>query len=186
MPIKLLYSIRADGAFAAALRPGPFATGIAGGMLAGLSIGTLGYILLARKSVAVSGYIQKQLAAVSMFLPETKTERRWFVLVSLTAGICEEFLYRGFLIHYLHSLSLHLELWMALLLSSVIFGLAHVYQGVKGILQTALLGFFFGLIFLMSGTLLLPILLHVLIDLRILLLLPRTKDVLPALSPELP
>jgi membrane protease YdiL (CAAX protease family) len=49
----------------------------------------------------------------------------------------------------------------------VIFGLAHSYQGVKGVLGTALGGFVLGLLFLLSESLIPSIVLHVLLDLQV-------------------
>jgi membrane protease YdiL (CAAX protease family) len=37
--------------------------------------------------------------ALAAALPHTRTELYWFGAVSLTAGFCEEFLYRGYRIH---------------------------------------------------------------------------------------
>ncbi|HUD96027.1 MAG TPA: hypothetical protein VMO24_00690, partial [Woeseiaceae bacterium] len=47
------------------------------------------------------------------FLPQTDREFRHFVVLSMTAGIVEELVYRGFLLWYL---SLHAPLWVAVLL----------------------------------------------------------------------
>jgi membrane protease YdiL (CAAX protease family) len=103
--------------------------------------------------------------------PETWTERRWWILVGITAGVCEEVLFRGFVLHYLHSYPWQLNLTLALLLSAIIFGAQHLYQGAKGVASTTVAGVFFGLLFLLSGSLLLPILLHALMDLRLLVIL---------------
>jgi membrane protease YdiL (CAAX protease family) len=56
-----------------------------------------------------------------------------------------------------------------------VFGLAHGYQGIKGIFGTAILGAVLMIIFFAAGNLWLPIAIHALIDLRVLLLL-RTGD----------
>ena len=61
---------------------------------------------------------------------------------------------------------------VAVLASSVLFGLAHLYQGWLGMLLTALLGLGMAWLFLPTGSLLLPIVLHVLIDLRGLVMVP--------------
>lgn len=53
-------------------------------------------------------------------------------MVCITAGICEEVVYRGFLMQYFHTLPFHLSLAWAMVASSVIFGIAHLYQGVAG------------------------------------------------------
>lgn len=110
------------------------------------------------------------------FFPATRTERRWWVFVSVTAGCCEETLFRGFMLHYLHVLPWTLSLTLALLVSSCIFGLNHLYSGVSGVAASATGGFLFGLLFLLGGNLLLPVLLHALTDLRMLVILPTRAE----------
>jgi membrane protease YdiL (CAAX protease family) len=64
-------------------------------------------------------------------------------------------------------------------ISSVIFGAAHLYQGVAGVIVTAILGLIFSAIVLTTGTLVVPMILQALIGLRILLIL-RPKQQLAA------
>jgi uncharacterized protein len=116
------------------------------------------------------------LKSFSYFFPATWTERRWWVLVSITAGVCEEVVFRGFLLHYLHVFPWTLSLTLALLVSSAIFGFNHLYQGAGGVAGTAILGFLFGLLFLLTGNLLLPIILHGVMDLRLLAVLRPPAD----------
>ena len=52
----------------------------------------------------------------------------------------------------------------ALAASSVLFGMAHSYQGVSGMIATALVGAAFGWVYLETGSLLLPVLLHAALD----------------------
>ncbi len=108
---------------------------------------------------------------LAFILPVTQEERAWFALVSVTAGICEEVLYRGFLIRYLSDGPWHVGLWIALAVASVAFGLGHGYQGLSGIIGTTVLGAVIAVIFLATGSLWLPMALHAIIDLRMLLLL---------------
>jgi len=75
--------------------------------------------------------------SASIYLPRTRNEFRWFVLVSISAGICEELLFRGFLMWYIGQFG---PIIVAVLISSILFGFAHAYQGWKGILQSGLLG----------------------------------------------
>jgi CAAX protease family protein len=122
--------------------------------------------------------------SLSYFFPATWTERRWFTFACITAGICEETLYRGFLLHYLHIFPCRLGLTLALLVSTVIFALGHLYGGVGGVVGSALGGFLFGLLFLLIGNLSLLMLLHALFDLRALLLLrPPSDELFPRYSP---
>src|SRR5262249_23608246 len=78
------------------------------------------------------------------------------------AGLCEEFLYRGFAIAALRRSGL--VAWEAIALSSVLFGLAHLYQGRSGLVGTLLLGAVFGTARLAYDTLIPVILWHGTVD----------------------
>ena len=143
--------------------------GITAGMLIAIMVPAV-MALWSEKIRAKAGKAAKKLA---FLLPSTKDERRWWWVVCLTAGICEEVVYRGFLFHYLHILPFHLSLTWTLVASSVIFGIAHLYQGVGGAVQTVLIGALLGAFFLVTGSLLLPMVVHAVLDLRVLALLPE-------------
>jgi uncharacterized protein len=151
--------------------------------VAGALIGLLLVIALsalqARRSAAIREKMEEAFLRLSFILPRTGEERIWWIFVSLTAGICEEILYRGFLIHYFFAAPFHAGLLLTVIISSVIFGVAHLYQGVAGVISTAILGLIFSAVFLTTGTLVVPMILHALIDLRILLIL-RPKQQLSA------
>lgn len=101
--------------------------------------------------------VRRQSGELSAIAPHTATEQHAFLWVSITAGMCEEILYRGLL---LAVLSAALGLWPAVILSTAIFGLGHAYQGWKGILKTAAMGLVLALLAVGSGSLFVPILLH--------------------------
>ncbi|MGY1813218.1 CPBP family glutamic-type intramembrane protease [Blastococcus sp. SYSU D00820] len=102
-------------------------------------------------------------------LPRTRAERRLFTVVGLTAGICEEWLYRGFFLAVVAAVSGGLSNAVLVVVAAVAFGVAHAYQGVAGIVTTGVLGAVLAGLYLDTGSLLLPVLLHALIDLRFLL-----------------
>jgi len=143
------------------------------GFTAGLAIVILLPAVLALRSEKIRTKAGKAAQKLVFLLPSTGEERRWWWLVCITAGICEELVYRGFLLHYLHVLPFHMSLTWALVAGSVIFGVGHLYQGVGGAVQTAVMGFVLGAVFLMTGNLLLPMVLHAVVDLRILAMLPE-------------
>jgi membrane protease YdiL (CAAX protease family) len=95
------------------------------------------------------------------FLPQEDKELRVFFSLSATAGIVEEIIYRGFLIW---CLALLMPLWIAVAASSVAFGLAHTYQGASGVLRTGIAGLALGILYVVSGSIWLPILAHFLAD----------------------
>jgi membrane protease YdiL (CAAX protease family) len=102
-------------------------------------------------------------------LPRSDGERRLFTVVGITAGICEEWLYRGFFLAVVTAVVGGAPSLVLVLVAAVAFGLAHAYQGRAGIVTTGLLGGLMAALYLDTGSLLLPVLLHALIDLRFLL-----------------
>jgi uncharacterized protein len=107
--------------------------------------------------------------ATLALLPRTTAERRLFTLVGVTAGVCEEWLYRGFLLAVVAAVGGGLPMPVLVAIGALAFGLAHAYQGVAGIVTTGVLGGVMAGLYLGTGSLLLPVVLHALIDLRFLL-----------------
>ncbi|NIM61052.1 MAG: CPBP family intramembrane metalloprotease [Acidobacteria bacterium] len=106
---------------------------------------------------------RKQLGGLSFILPHTVRELKAFDAVSVTAGICEEVIYRGYLIAYLMA-ALGSPFWVGALLSSVVFGVAHSYQGPAGIPRTAAVGGMLALLYGLTGSLWAPMLVHAVMD----------------------
>jgi len=129
-------------------------------------------MVLARSNARIRAALEKQIAANPLF-PTTGPQRRIFLLVSLTAGICEEMIFRGFAIHAFGALLPTAGLVVALALASALFGIAHAGQGPSGMVVTAIFGAMFGALYLATGSLLLPIILHVIADARFVLLPAR-------------
>lgn len=139
-----------------------------------LAVMLLPLVIVIRKKIRKQPRTYSSAAALesmSYFLPATRAERRWYVLLCISAGICEEILFRGFLLRYLHIFPWTLNLTLALLIAAVIFGLQHLYQGAGGAASSVIIGFLFSLLFLLSGSLLLPMIFHAVMDLRVLWLL---------------
>jgi membrane protease YdiL (CAAX protease family) len=110
------------------------------------------------------------LLEVKELLPHTSYERWLWLLVSITAGICEEIVFRGFLLSYF--VRLEGSLFVAILFSSILFGFAHVYQGWKGVLGTGVMGAVLAYLYVSTGSLILPIVCHIFLDARIVFLAP--------------
>lgn len=111
--------------------------------------------------------------SVIALVPRTAVERRWFALVAVTAGWCEEILYRGFFLAVVVAVFPATPDPVLVVVSAVAFGLAHAYQGTVGIITTGVLGAILAYLYVGTGTLFAPILVHAAIDLRILWL-PRS------------
>ena len=132
----------------------------------GLVIAALFSILNSNKSVqdATSDEregFRKKLGPLQYFLPRDDRELKTFYGLSFTAGIVEEIIYRGFLIWYL---ALFMPIWAAAIASAVVFGICHSYQGLSGAFRTGFAGLIMGGLYLLSGSIWLPIIAHILGD----------------------
>jgi uncharacterized protein len=82
----------------------------------------------------------------------------FFTFAALIAGGLKEEIQRAFIIRrfsrYLGGAGLGLLLW------SLAFGAGHYVQGVQGVVTTTLLGFIFGMLYLLRGSLIGPIVAH--------------------------
>jgi len=127
--------------------------------LAGISLASLGLVVLLEHR----GWLPPEPDLVRALIPETPKEKLWAVMmIAPTAGLCEEFLYRGILLAIL-SQWLPSVLWAAAV-SSIAFGFAHVYQGASGIVRAALLGALLSVPVVRMGTILPSAAAHFLID----------------------
>jgi membrane protease YdiL (CAAX protease family) len=106
--------------------------------------------------------VQAQFGALTAVVPRTRPELAWWGGVSLSAGFCEEFLYRGY---FVWAFTPWLGWWGAAALSLPFFALGHLYQGWKGVLRTGIVGALLTLVVAIFGSLWPAIALHVLIDL---------------------
>lgn len=75
------------------------------------------------------------------------------ILVWTTAAFLQELVFRAFLIEALdYILGRNAgSIWVALIVSSLIFGLIHGWQGLSGMLATACIGFTFGVAYILNG-----------------------------------
>jgi membrane protease YdiL (CAAX protease family) len=105
------------------------------GALVALAVAGIGLVLLLERH----GWWPAEAELVYLLIPKTRQEKFWSVLLlAPTAALCEEFLYRGFLLAQLTQwLRSGAWAWAA---SSLAFGLAHVYQGWNGMARASLLG----------------------------------------------
>jgi membrane protease YdiL (CAAX protease family) len=84
-----------------------------------------------------------------------------FLIISLEAGLLEEIFFRGIIQPHI---DVHFAASWAVIASGVLFGIAHFYQGLAGVIGTSALGVWLGFMFAMTGNLLVPILGHFLGD----------------------
>jgi len=120
------------------------------------------YLAIVSRNAGKLTEVKKQIGDLACLAPQTPREDRLSDMVSITAGVCEEILYRGLLLATLVSL---VGMWPAVAITSLIFGLGHAYQGISGIAKTGLVGLVLALLTVSSGSLYIAIVLHAVIDL---------------------
>lgn len=90
-------------------------------------------------------------ASIQIFLPQRGIEILLWIGVSVSAGICEEIVFRGYFQRqfavFTHSR------WIALFLQAALFGISHGYQGLEACVKISILGALYGLVALWRGSL---------------------------------
>lgn len=138
------------------------------GLLVGLSIAAIAVLLIWR--FVFRKRTQPVMGDVSALFPRNRAEAWTLVPLALNAGFSEEIFFR---------LALPLVATMATgsaqagrVIACFAFGLAHWYQGWKGVVLTALISAIFMNLYLSTGSLLMPIIVHAAIDLLALVIRP--------------
>lgn len=128
----------------------------------------LGIAVLLMQSRQVKAATQEQINGIkerfgrlSIIMPRNGNELARFYGLSITAGIVEEILWRGFLIWYLGQF---MPLWAAAVVSTLGFAMAHAYQGLSHLPQITAVGAAFAGLYLLAGSIWLPIILHAAVD----------------------
>jgi membrane protease YdiL (CAAX protease family) len=88
--------------------------------------------------------IANQRESVRFLLPNGPAEIAIWVVLSITAGICEEAVFRGYLQRQFLAATHNPPL--AIALSAVVFGAGHIYQGYRGAILIACYGAMFGIL----------------------------------------
>jgi len=128
---------------------------------------SVSFLLLQYKTMKVTSdacdAIKEKLKDIYHYLPKTKTELSWFAAVSVSAGICEEILFRVFLYGYLGE---KVHVIIAMLLSNVIFAITHIGSGVKNMVSSLLLGLLFSVVYYYTENIWILVVLHTGIDIN--------------------
>ncbi|MBX3098453.1 MAG: CPBP family intramembrane metalloprotease [Salinibacterium sp.] len=139
------------------------------GAVIGLAIGLVALTALGVRAARTEQEIMT-VGDIRSILPRNRQELRLGALLSINAGVVEELVFRLALPAAIYAASG--SALAAVLGSVLLFGALHLYQGVAGIIGTAVVGAIMMVLYVISGTIMLPILLHAIFDLRSLVLIP--------------
>jgi hypothetical protein len=92
--------------------------------------------------------------------PRSKKEKLVFIGVSLTEIICQETVFCGLLFFLLMTIFPNIPLFLVVFTSSMMFGIANLYQGLKKFSSAALYGAAYGCLYLVLGSLIPVMLFH--------------------------
>jgi len=140
--------------------------GVCAALLAG---GILGGLLAAFRRKGEPGAGPK-VGDIEPLFPRNRDERRWTALLAANAGPSEELFFR-LMLPLLATLATGNAL-LAFAASALVFGAVHFYQGWAGIVGTTLGGALFTGLYLATGSIWVPVLLHSLMNLNTLWLRP--------------
>jgi uncharacterized protein len=121
-----------------------------------------------------AGLNPEKLKRVGDFFPKTTSQRLLFIITAFSAGFCEEYIYRGFGIRALESN--RVKTWLALIITSIFFTFIHGIIAFQKFPFYFVPGLLFGLLFLWTKNLKLPIIVHSLIDLGALMMILQAVD----------
>lgn len=166
------------------------------GLASGLDLGRLGWVVpdplgsllrgaalgvavqlplnaLTRLAIRVLGKDIYSPVVVRMILPKNRNEALLVAVAFVPSVVMEELLFRSLLVG---GFSLYLNPWVLGILWSMVFGAMHLPQGSFAMIATSMIGFVLAGAFILSGTLLVPIATHYVINLLQLLDAHRHRD----------
>ncbi len=95
------------------------------------------------------------------------------IALVVVVAIAEETLFRGYLLLRLGAVTRSAP-W-AVVLSSVLFGFGHGYEGVRGMLTVGAVGLFLAVVYLWRKSIIAPVVMHFLLDFFAIVLVPAVR-----------
>jgi membrane protease YdiL (CAAX protease family) len=144
---------------------GPIAGGAGSAFAIGAALVAVGFLVWQLVAVRKGGPAREstraQVLPLQALLPHDAAEMRLFTGVSVTAGICEELIYRGFVFWYFERLG---GTVLAIAASTLVFGAGHFYQGASGFFKAGAGGLIAAGLRVVTGSLWVPMVLHGAVD----------------------
>jgi len=146
-PLRQIYGARRGGLRQFAL---DFAIAIAFWIVAMVALGAIAFLLRILHLMPA----QKVVAAI---VPQNLAQVIVWLLLCITAGIVEEFVFRGYLLQQFSSLRIiggaRFNLCIGVIASSLLFGAAHGYEGIGGMIVITAYGAMFCILAIYRGSL---------------------------------
>lgn len=135
---------------------GPWPTGAKAwlqDMKIALAFWAVSSLLLALAGILLRlAHLQLPQRTIAALAPANLGELLLFLILSLSAGFCEELLFRGYFEHQFSRMA-HGRVWIGIAASALLFGFAHLYEGAAGVILIAIFGAMFSLLARNRGSL---------------------------------
>lgn len=128
------------------------------GFVWGVAVAAAGLILAWLVSASARALNLSEGRIAQLLMPRDAREKRAFLMLSGIAAVCEEYVFRGFLLWTLTAWTS--SPWFAAAIVSASFGLAHGYQRLAGIARASSLGFLLCVPVIVTGSLFPAIVAH--------------------------
>jgi uncharacterized protein len=116
-----------------------------GDFLIDLAVAFLFWMVVVVALAVVQYFVRyNSIEAAGRLLPRSVPEVVMFLVLSVTAGFCEEFIFRGYLQRQF--LAWTGRAWVAILAQALVFGSGHLYQGWRGVVAITVYGALFGVL----------------------------------------
>lgn len=117
---------------------------IAGGfwLIAILILGGIGILLDPSKLKLAPGTLPESVKALAPLIPHSALEIALWIVMSMSAGLCEEFVFRGYFQRQFTALTRNAAAGIAL--SALVFAMGHLYQGKQQMILIGIFGAMFG------------------------------------------
>jgi membrane protease YdiL (CAAX protease family) len=129
----------------------------------------IGLRILARSNTRPKSFVFQMATRI---MPQNLVESLGFTALVATVALCEEIIYRGFALAAFTHVARDSVL-AGVTLSSVLFAVAHAYQGRRGVIQTFVVGLIFAALRIWTGSLVPTMAAHLCADLVAGLAAPR-------------
>lgn len=134
--------------------------------------------LLNTKKQLTKGELKKDIEWFerSSFLPEHKSELKYYIILCICAGVFEEIIYRSFMVTYFLPTQQLGFPFIALFAPAILFSLAHYYQGWQAVFKIMLFSVLLGWIFIISKSIYLNMFIHFMVDLISGIFIMKSKN----------
>ena len=106
-----------------------------------ISLSAIGYAMHLTGTTDVGSKIEDIRKQIGFLAPRTRLDLAVFIVLSVTAGFVEEIVFRGYFQRQFSALTRNV--WIGAIVSALLFGSAHGYEGAKRMLLIAIFGMMF-------------------------------------------